>query len=105
MGFGSVLSGLRVTETLAEKVTPMNPQEGFAANLTTSILIAVAARFGLPVSTTHVSSGAIIGIGLKRGKETIRWKVVFEMILAWIVTLPVSALIAFLAFWILTRVS
>jgi inorganic phosphate transporter, PiT family len=104
MGVGSIVSGLKVTETLAEKVTPMNHQEGFAANLTTSILVTAAARFGLPVSTTHVSSGAIIGIGLKRGKETVRWKVVLEMVLAWIVTLPVSALIALLAFWVLTRI-
>ncbi|HSE83682.1 MAG TPA: inorganic phosphate transporter [Thermodesulfobacteriota bacterium] len=105
MGIGSVISGLRVTETLTEKVTPMNPKEGFAANLTTSILVGIAARLGLPVSTTHISSGAIIAIGLKRGKETVKWKVVFEMILAWIVTLPVSALIALLAFWILTRIN
>ncbi len=60
MGIGSVISGLKVTETLAEKVTPMSPQEGFAANLTTSILVGIAARFGLPVSTTQVSSSAII---------------------------------------------
>ncbi len=105
MGIGSIVSGLRVTETLAEKVTPMSPQEGFVANLTTSLLVTTAARFGLPVSTTHVSSGAIIGIGLKRGQETVRWKVVFEMILAWIVTLPVSALIALLAFWILAKIT
>jgi PiT family inorganic phosphate transporter len=105
IGVGSIVSGLKVTETLAEKVTPMNHQEGFAANLTTSLLVTTAARFGLPVSTTHVSSGAIIGIGLKRGKETVRWKVILEMILAWIVTLPVSALIALLAFWVLTRIN
>ena len=105
MGIGSIVSGLRVTETLAEKVTPMTPQEGFAANLTTSILVGIATRFGLPVSTTHVSSGAIIGIGLKHGKKTVRWKVVFEMILAWIITLPFSALIALLSYWVLTRIS
>lgn len=105
MGIGSIVSGLRVTETLAEKVTPMTPQEGFAANLTTSILVGIAARFGLPVSTTHVSSGAIIGIGLKHGEKTVRWKVVFEMILAWIITLPFSALIALLSYWVLTRIS
>lgn len=105
MGLGSFVLGLRVTETLAEKVTPMNPQEGFAANLTTSILVGIAARLGLPVSTTHVSSGAIIGIGFKRGKESVDWKVVFEMILAWIVTLPVSGLIAFIAFWVLNKIN
>ncbi len=105
MGIGSIISGLRVTETLAEKVTPMTPQEGFAANLTTSILVGIAARFGLPVSTTHVSSGAIIGIGLKHGRNTINWRIVFEMILAWIVTLPFSALAAILIYWILIRIN
>jgi PiT family inorganic phosphate transporter len=104
MGIGSVISGLKVTETLAEKVTPMNPQQGFAANLTTSILVGIAARFGLPVSTTHVSSGAIIGIGLKRGAKTVRWKVVLEMIAAWLITLPVSTLFGFIGFWLLSRV-
>jgi PiT family inorganic phosphate transporter len=105
MGIGSILSGLRVTETLAEKVTPMNHQEGFAANLTTAILVGIATRFGLPVSTTHVSSGAIIGIGLKHGKETLRLRVIFEMILAWIVTLPFSAFAALLAYLVLIRIN
>jgi len=104
MGLGSFISGLRVTETLSEKVTPMNPKEGFAANLTTSVLVGIATRLGLPVSTTHVSSGAIIGIGLKRGKETVKWRVVFEMVLSWIITLPASALIALLVFSVLSRI-
>jgi PiT family inorganic phosphate transporter len=105
MGLGSILSGLKVTETLAEKVTPMNPQEGFSANLTTSVLVGIAARFGLPVSTTHVSGGAIIGIGLKRGSKTVKWRIVLEMIMAWLITLPISGLIGFSAFWILNRIS
>ncbi len=103
MGIGSTVSGLRVTRTLAERITPMNPQEGLVANITTSILVTIAARFGLPVSTTHVSSGSIIGIGLKCGMEKVRWRIVLEMVLAWIVTLPSSALIAFLAFWCLNK--
>ena len=95
MGGGSFLAGLRVTETLSEKVTPMTPQEGFSANLTTSVLVTVASRLGMPVSTTHVSSGAIFGIGLKHGRRTVKWKTVTEMIFAWIITLPVSGLAAF----------
>jgi inorganic phosphate transporter, PiT family len=98
MGIGSLISGLKVTETLSEKVTPMTPQEGFSANLTTSILVSFASRFGLPVSTTHVSSGAIIGIGITHGKRTVRWRVVYEMILAWLVTLPISAIIAYIVY-------
>jgi len=74
MGVGSILTGLKVTQTLSEKVTPMTPQESFAANLTTSVLVIIASRFGMPVSTTHVSSGAIFGIGLKHGKGTFKLK-------------------------------
>jgi PiT family inorganic phosphate transporter len=93
MGLGSLLAGLRVTRTLAEKVTPITHANGFAANVVTSLLVGLASRYALPVSTTHVSSGAIIGIGVMQ-KGTLRWKTIGEMLLAWIVTLPVSALIA-----------
>ena len=93
MGMGSYFAGRRVTETLAQKVVRLSPSNGFAANLVTSILVGLASRFALPVSTTHVSSGAIIGIGVSEGGG-VRWKMVTEMILAWIVTLPASALIA-----------
>src|ERR1019366_3240648 len=64
MGLGSALGGFRVTETLATKVTRMSPDEGLLANLTTSALVSAASLWALPVSTTHVSSGAIIGIGV-----------------------------------------
>jgi PiT family inorganic phosphate transporter len=96
-----MIAGLRVTETLARKVTPMNPTEGFAANLITSLLVGAASRFGMPVSTTHVSSGAIIGIGLHSGGKHIRWRTVVDMLLAWIVTLPVAAMLAALAYRLL----
>lgn len=92
MGIGSIVAGLRVTRTLAEKVTRIAPSNGFAANLVTSLLVGAASRFALPVSTTHVSSGAIIGVGLVH--DDVRWTMVGEMLLAWMVTLPVSALIA-----------
>jgi PiT family inorganic phosphate transporter len=98
MGGGSLIAGFRVTETLARKVTPMSPGEGFAANLVTTLLVGAASLVALPVSTTHVSSGAIIGIGLHRGTETIHWRTVRDMLLAWLVTLPVSALVGAGAF-------
>lgn len=97
MGTGSLVAGFRVTRTLAEKVTPIEPGKGFAANLVTALLVATASRFGLPVSTTHVSTGAIVGVGLSRG-GAVRWRTVGEMLLAWIVTLPASGLLASLAY-------
>ena len=97
MGAGSVVAGFRVTRTLAEKVTRISTSNGLAANLVTSVLVGAASRFALPVSTTHVSSGAIIGAGLS--DRDVHWKIVKEMLLAWLVTLPVSALLAAATQW------
>ncbi len=94
MGLGSWYAGRKVTRVLAERITRMDHLQGFSANLTTAILVILAARFGLPVSTTHVSSCAILGVGLREGKDQIRWKMVGEILLAWIVTLPISGLLA-----------
>lgn len=98
MTAGSLIRGFKVTETLARKVTPMSPLEGLTANLTTALLVICASRFALPVSTTHVSSAAIVGLGVRRDARDVRWKTVGEMALAWIVTLPTAAAIAALAF-------
>lgn len=98
MGLGSFISGLKVTKTLAEKVTKMDNTEGFSANIVTAFLVAYASNLGLPVSTTHVSSGAIIGIGLRRGVGSVRWKVVRDVALAWVVTLPAAGLLGVLAY-------
>ncbi|GIW54368.1 MAG: phosphate transporter [Nitrospiraceae bacterium] len=103
MGLGSYLGGLRVTEVLAEKVTRMDHAEGLSANLTTSSLVLVSATMGLPVSTTHVSSSAIIGIGLLKGPRDVRWNTVRDMVLAWMITLPASGLLAAPIFLALSR--
>jgi len=104
MGLGSYFGGRRVTEVLAEKVTRMDHSEGLSANLTTSGLVLASGTLGLPVSTTHVSSSAIIGIGLLKGRGNVRWTTVRDMVLAWVVTLPASALLACITYLILTRV-
>ena len=103
MGLGSYLGGARVTELLAEKVTRMNHTEGLSANLTTSSLVLLSGTLGLPVSTTHVSSSAIIGIGLFKGLHEVQWATVRDMVLAWVVTLPASAILSALAYSLLSR--
>jgi PiT family inorganic phosphate transporter len=105
MGLGSYFGGLRVTKVLAENVTEMNHAEGLSANLTTSSLVLASVSLGLPVSTTHVSSSAIIGIGLLKGRSSLRWMTVRDMVLAWILTLPLSALLSCLAYLILNRIA
>ncbi len=103
MGIGSYWGGRRVTEVLAEKVTQMNHTEGLSANLTTSSLVLLSGTLGLPVSTTHVSSSAIIGIGLLKGTQTVRWLTVRDMVLAWLVTIPAAACLACLTYLLLSR--
>jgi PiT family inorganic phosphate transporter len=105
MGLGSYLGGLRVTKVLAEKVTTMDHAEGLSANLTTSSLVLVSATMGLPVSTTHVSSSAIIGIGLLKGVKAVRWSTVRDMVLAWIVTLPAAGILAWLAHFLFAKLN
>jgi PiT family inorganic phosphate transporter len=87
---GSWMAGKKVTKVLAEEVTSMDHQEGFIANLMTVALVGPGAALGLPMSTTHVSSGAIFGVGIpKRG--SVNWKTVKSMILAWLLTVPLAA--------------
>jgi inorganic phosphate transporter, PiT family len=92
---GSWLAGSRVTKVLAEKITPMDHWEGFLANAVTASLVMPGAALGLPMSTTHVSSGSIIGIGLQK-RNSINWRTVRDMSLAWVVTLPAAGLLGVL---------
>jgi inorganic phosphate transporter, PiT family len=97
---GSWIAGRRVTRVLAENITPMNHREGFVANLVTALLVGPGAALGLPMSTTHVSAGAIVAVGTQNSSET-KWKTVREMLLAWVVTLPAAALLGILFYSLL----
>ncbi len=93
---GSLAAGRRVTRVLAEDVTPMDPREGLAANLVTASLVTAGAVWGLPMSTTHVSSGAIVGVGAERG--SLNRRTARDIGMAWVVTLPAAALLGALAY-------
>ncbi|WP_437291784.1 anion permease [Sorangium sp. So ce406] len=94
MAVGGLVAGASVLETLARKLTPLPLVESMTASAVTSTLVSLASWNGLPVSTTHVSTGAIIGAGLKNDARAVRWGKVGEIVLSWIITLPVSALLA-----------
>lgn len=98
---GSVIGGRRVTRRLAEGVTPMSHREGLIANVVAAVLVTCGAVYGLPMSTTHVASGGIIGIGVVR--QSLEWGTVRAMALAWVVTVPIAALFGAGAFTVLDR--
>jgi inorganic phosphate transporter, PiT family len=105
MGAGSYVYGRRGTVTLAERVTGIDPIQGLTSSAVASSLVLLASVFILPVSTTHVASGAIIGAGLRGGADAVRWHVVRGMALAWLVTLPASGILAAIAWMVLGTVS
>lgn len=93
---GSLLAGRKVLSTLSQKITAMDGIEGFTANLGSSALVTLATFLGLPLSTTHVTTSAIVGIGA-RARGRANWHVVREIAIAWVVTLPTAAVLAYLA--------
>lgn len=92
MGIGGLLNARRVALTMSEKITSMNHGQGFTANLVTALLVTLASRFGLPVSTTHVSCGSLFGLGAVN--RTAHWPMIRAIVLSWLVTLPVAAICA-----------
>jgi PiT family inorganic phosphate transporter len=97
MALGGLLASRRVADTLALRITPMQSGQGLAANLATSLLVVGASRFGLPVSTTHVSTGGIFGIGAAAG--TLKRQQAAEILGAWLATLPLAAALGALFAW------
>lgn len=89
---GGLLGARSVAETMSRGITDMNPGQAFTGNFTTAMLVLFASRLGMPVSTTHVSCGALFGIGLVTGQA--RWKAIGRILLAWVTTLPAAAAVA-----------
>ena len=96
MLLGGVLDAKNVAETLGRRITELSPGEGFAASFITSLLVSTASFHSLPVSTTHVSVGALVGIGASNGK--VRWRMVGEILLAWITTVPCGVILGLIIF-------
>jgi PiT family inorganic phosphate transporter len=92
MAIGGLLNARKVAHTMSQKITDMNAGQGFAANLATAILVNTASYHGMPVSTTHVSVGSLLGIGITTRQA--KWKPVLGILLSWLITLPTAALLA-----------
>ena len=94
MGLGTSLGGWKVIKTMGTKVFKLKPVHGFSAETSAAVVIAGMSLFGAPVSTTHVISTAIMGSGSSHGLSAVRWGIVKNIVMAWIITIPASALIA-----------
>ena len=100
IGLGTAFGGWRIVKTMGQRITKLKPVGGFAAETGGAITLFLATYFGIPVSTTHTITGAIVGVGTTRGSSAVRWGVAGSIVIAWILTIPASAAIAALAWWI-----
>ena len=98
---GLATMGYRVMKTIGTKITELTPSRGYCATLAAATTVVLASRTGLPVSTTHIAVGAVIGVGLARGVGAIDLRVIGGIVLSWIVTLPVGGVLAALFFFTL----
>ncbi len=101
---GLATYGKRVMATVGTKITALTPSRGLAAELAAATTIVVASGTGMPVSTTHTLVGAVLGVGMARGIAAIDLRVVGQILLSWVVTLPAGAILAIVFFWILRAV-
>ncbi len=94
MGAGTAGGGMKIIKTLGHKITKLRPIHGFAAESAAAIVLFTTAHFGIPVSTTHSISGAIMGVGTSMNASAVRWGLAGNIFMAWLLTIPVSALLA-----------
>jgi inorganic phosphate transporter, PiT family len=93
IAFGTLFGGWRIVKTMGQRITKLRPFEGFCAETAGSLTLFGATSFGIPVSTTHTITGAIMGVGAQKGLSAVRWGVTRKIFIAWILTIPISALI------------
>lgn len=104
MGLGTFFGGWRIIKTMAFKLTNLKPYQGFCAETGGGAILTSMAWFGIPVSTTHAISGAIMGVGTTRRLSAVRWGIGKRIIYAWVITIPISAIIASLIFVIIHHI-
>ncbi len=99
LALGTLLGGWRIVHTMGSKITRLNPMQGFCAETGGALTLFGATWLGIPVSTTHTITGAIVGVGAARRVSAVRWGIAGNIVIAWIVTLPATAAIAALTYW------
>lgn len=100
IGLGTMFGGWRIVKTMGQRITKLKPVHGFCAEAGGAITLFIASALGIPVSTTHTITGAIVGVGSTQRASAVRWGVAGNIVWAWIFTIPASAFVAGIAYWV-----
>ncbi len=100
MAIGTGIGGWRIVKTMGMKLTKLKPVHGFAAETSGALTLFLATTMGIPISTTHTIAGSIIGVGAVTNLTGIKWKIAMNIVIAWVLTIPASAIVAALCFWL-----
>ena len=100
IALGTLIGGWRIVKTMGQKITKLRPIDGFCAETASAASIFLATYLGIPVSTTHVITGAVSGVGASKGLSAVRWGVTLRIVWAWIFTIPAAAFIAGAVYWL-----
>jgi PiT family inorganic phosphate transporter len=99
IAFGTYFGGWRIVRTMGSRITKLKPVGGFCAETAGAITLFSASLAGIPVSTTHTITGAIVGVGATNRLSAVRWGIAQRIVIAWILTIPASALVGAVTFW------
>ncbi|QNN65765.1 inorganic phosphate transporter [Sphingomonas rhizophila] len=102
IGLGTLTGGWRIIETMGSRITKLSQHQGFSASAAGSVMLFTASALGIPVSTTHTITGSIIGAGVARRESAVRWGVAQNVVTAWVITIPASAAVGALFYWLTT---
>ncbi|MBC7579749.1 MAG: inorganic phosphate transporter [Tardiphaga sp.] len=102
MALGTLMGGWRIVRTMGLRITKLTPMQGFCAETGGAATLFAATFLGVPVSTTHTITGAIVGVGAARRVSAVRWNVANSIVYAWVITIPASAIVAALSYWAVT---
>ncbi len=104
IAMGTLSGGWRIVKTMGQKITKLRPFEGFSAETAGALTLFGTALMGIPVSTTHTITGCIIGAGITKRLSAVKWKITINLVWAWVITIPITSVMAAFVYWFITKV-